>query len=135
MRDTRNKLGVRLEWLTTVAVVLVVAGSMYRAFWVPYAGLLTVESFSRLQQFADALRRETDATRREGLMSQENLGVNLASLKYRVFDTIIPTNARVFVLDIPACVSETPLPQSNPASAFLAPQRRLSTESPDRGNA
>ena len=36
MRDTRNGFGVWLERLTTVAVVLVAAASMYRAFWAPF---------------------------------------------------------------------------------------------------
>jgi hypothetical protein len=57
MQGNRFRTGVWVERLTTVAVVLVVAGSMYRAFWAPFVygelSLPAVQAFSQLQESAD----------------------------------------------------------------------------------
>ena len=91
MRNCRNKFGGWLERLTTVAVMLVVAASMYRAFWAPFPNDLKQESFSQLQQAANALRRESDPVRRDG----ESMAGD-----YRSLDGWMPTNARIFALDM-----------------------------------
>ena len=89
MLKTRNGLGVWLERLTTVAVMLVVAGSLYRAFWAPYNGP-RLKSFFQLQKVANVLRQESDPVRRENNVDGE----------IRWLDTMVPTNGRIFVLDM-----------------------------------
>jgi hypothetical protein len=105
MRNTRTRFGVWLERLTTLAVVLVVAGSIYRAFlvpfpywnyWAPFA-LPWVSPFSQLQQTASVLASELDPARREDQIKR--VGANLDG-KYRWIDARMPPNARVFVLDM-----------------------------------
>jgi len=88
----RNRTGVWLERLATVAVAAVAMASMCAVFW-PVLGLRT---FSELQQGADVLRRESDSVRREAFSSGES--GSMAEIS-RLFDTTMPPNARVFVLD------------------------------------
>jgi hypothetical protein len=94
MRNARNGFGVWLERLTTVAAVLMVAASLYRAFWTPFStGLLS--TFSQFQQVADVLRRESDPSQRDVLFGPERIEVDP-----RPIDARMPANARVFVLSL-----------------------------------
>jgi hypothetical protein len=97
MRVHRNKLGFWLERLSTVAVVLVFAGSMYRAFWTPFFNNVRLEMFSRLQKIADVIRQEADPVKRADSITGEGKSVDE---KYRLFAARFPPNARIFLLDM-----------------------------------
>ena len=105
MRVPGNKSGFWLERLTTVAVVLVVAASTYRAFWSPFSywtfrGPLfppVIRTFSQYQRGVNVLVRESDPARREDSIVGEGRSVGGA---YRLIDAGMPANARVFVSDL-----------------------------------
>jgi len=97
MRKTRIGLGVWLARLTTVAVVLAAAASMYKAFWAPFSTSPRLRTFSQLQKVADVLRREPDPAKRDASISSEDMGVDAGT---RSLAMLIPTNARVFALDM-----------------------------------
>ena len=63
MQNTRTGFALWLERLTAVAVVLVVAASMCRAFWPPFTPPW-LRSFPQLQQLADVLCQESDPIKR-----------------------------------------------------------------------
>jgi len=94
MLKTRNGLGVWLERLTTVAVVLVAAASLYRVFWAPLNGQ-KLKSFSQLSKVANVLRQESDSARREDLFSAESADFPGS---FRLMDGRIPADARIFLL-------------------------------------
>ena len=99
MRVSRNGLGVWLVRLTMGAIVLVVAGSLYRAFLAPLPtpniNDIRLKSFAQLQRATSALQLEPDAARREDLFASNSLsGIGRAA------GASIPADARVFLLDM-----------------------------------
>ena len=99
MPFTRNGLGVWLVRLTTAAIALVVAGSLYRAFLVPLpmrdVNDPRLKLFPQLQRATGALQLESDPLRREDFFT-----TNTLSGICRSIDARIPANARVFLLDM-----------------------------------
>ena len=99
MPFTRNGLGVWLVRLTTAAIALVVAGSLYRAFLAPLPTQnindIRLQPFAQLQRAPSVLRLELDPARREDLFTSNTL-----SGICRLQDANIPTDARVFLLDM-----------------------------------
>jgi hypothetical protein len=96
MQNTRTGFALWLERLTAVAVVLVVAASMCRAFWPPFTPPW-LRSFPQLQQLADVLCQESDPIKREQLVSGESESFDG---RVHLLDVITPPNARLFVLDV-----------------------------------
>jgi len=94
---TRNGTGVWLERLTMAAVVVVAAASLYKAFCAPFPNDPKLRTFFQLQQVATLLRQEPDPVSRDALFSGKDNSVDGG---VRLLDMTIPTNARIFILDM-----------------------------------
>ena len=97
MSKSRIGFGAGLERLITVALMLVIAASTYRAFVAPKFASPRLRTFSQLQQVADRLQCESDPVKREDSIAGENKSVDG---NCRLLDEILPTNARLFMLDM-----------------------------------